>query len=155
MSIYAIMGSKGEYSDRWVFTIGYTTDEERAKAIVLERAEADRLKHSIENAKSKLSSQAIALWDIDHPYPSQNHIIKPQFDQGQHKNKQYIEEHIARKRVYEQQVATHYKEIYEPWMLARNEWSNAYVEANFTMDLCEPPEWTDAQYWYETLEELI
>ena len=155
--MYVLMASHGEYSDRSVWTIGYTANEKRAKELVAEYTKLDQLKISIESAKIKLRTAFIVGWDSENPYPimDQTNIEKPVFDQDRHKDKQYVAEHTERKRAFAAAHGKYVEEIVRPWYAERDEAANAYVEANFTMELCKPPEWTDNQYWYEEIKELL
>lgn len=151
---YVIMGSTGEYSDRCVFTLGHTIYEHRAKELVLEFAEKDRLEHSIKNAKDDLRFKFYESWQAENPYPVEEDNPKPVFDQSRHKDKEYVKEHTQRKAAWINASKAFSDGPCRDWYNAQNEAANRYVEAAFTMDLCEPPKWTDTQYWYEEVEEL-
>jgi len=149
------MGSQGEYSDRSVWTIGVTAKESRAKELVLELVEADKLKNSIADAKAKMRSAFVAEWEKVNPEPIPPDIQRPVFDQSRHKDKQYVAEHSVRKNAWLNANSEFNRGPRSQWLQAQREAADIYVESNFTMDLCEPPQWTDNQYWYEEVEELV
>jgi len=153
--MFVLMGSHGEYSDRSVWTIGWTATEPRAKKLVLELVEADKLKNSISDAKAKMRSEFMIEWDKVNPEPVAPVVQRPVFDQSRHKDKQYVAEHTERKYAYERTISEFNHGPRSQWIRARDDAADIYVESNFTMDLCEPPEWTDNQYWYEEVEELV
>jgi len=153
--MFVLMASHGEYSDRSVWTVGWTATEPRAKELVLELAERDKVKIAIETAKAKLTAQFMEEWSKVNPQPVAPDISRPVFDQAQRDNKQYVAEHTERKHAWEKALAEYQRGPYAQWMKARADAAAIYVDANFTMDLCEPVEWTDNQYWYEEIEELI
>lgn len=153
--MFVIMGSTGDYSDRCVFTKGYVTSEEKAKEVVDRLAQEDQFEQSIKDAKSALRLEFMPKWQAENPYPEEPDNPRPVFDQTRHKDKEYVKEHIERKAAWNKIHRDHHSGPVQAWYHAQNEAANAYVEANFTMSLCKTPKWTDTQYWYEEIEELI
>lgn len=153
--MFVIMGSTGEYSDRSVFTIGYTADEERAKELVIEYVAKDRLEVSISKAKRKMKHEFEKNWEIENPMPINHTRELPKFDQARQKDRPYVEERRQLRFAYDQSIRQYTQNVLHPWYIKKDEMSEVYVEQNFTVAMCELVEWTDSQFWYKPIKELF
>jgi hypothetical protein len=150
--IFVIMKSVGEYSDRDVFVLSYTTDETEAQRIVTKNVEADQLQKAIENTKSKIRAEYFPIWNSENPYPNKEGLDRPIFDQSQARDKTYVVAHTQRKRDFEAMEEAYNSEVFVPYLLKRNAELERYVDQHFDPNKLLPVQWTDTQFWYEEVE---
>jgi hypothetical protein len=166
MTIFVLMKSVGEYSEREEYVIGYTTNEDRVKELVIEYTNNLTLEYKIEKAKKDLNSHFYNEYTINNPEPCISYefadkIKKPVFDQNKHKDKEYVKEHTKAKDIYKAEWAAASTEAIRVWKPIHEKWKEEYAIAlekhtaeNFNINLCNSSPWIDFRFYYEKCEQL-
>lgn len=152
--MFVIMCAVGEYSDRSVSVLGYNQNEDRAKEIVKELVKEDQRTKSIDRTKSKIWGEAYTTWEQNNVAPVFGEE-RPKFDQNRHGDKQYVAEHTERKYQFKARENQFHTDVFVPYSEKRAEFIQTYIDEHFDENNLLSFEWTDTQFWYEPVKEML